>query len=88
MDFFLTIDQQVNFIWNRKFSIPSIILILMHLTTACFNMTNIALQYVTTCLVSLDTCCVTLTNSRDRKTRGESYNKPMNIQSLKSHAGN
>ncbi|KZT71183.1 hypothetical protein DAEQUDRAFT_651741, partial [Daedalea quercina L-15889] len=52
-DFCLTVDQQIKFIWGRKLSIPSVLLLLMHFSTICTNIFKIALQFAPTCSVCI-----------------------------------
>ncbi|KAH9910223.1 uncharacterized protein B0H18DRAFT_896350, partial [Fomitopsis serialis] len=46
-DFCLTFDQQVKFLWNRKLSIPSVLLALMHSSTMIFALSYQACTLLT-----------------------------------------
>ncbi|KAH9832057.1 uncharacterized protein C8Q71DRAFT_279960 [Rhodofomes roseus] len=48
-DLFLTIDQQVAFIWSRKLSIPTLLLLLLHLSNILLLVTFIGEQSPLNC---------------------------------------
>ncbi|KAH9934388.1 uncharacterized protein B0H18DRAFT_1188531 [Fomitopsis serialis] len=48
-DYCLTIDQQAKFLWNRKVSIPSILLAILHLSTLLSGITSIGVEFALGC---------------------------------------
>lgn len=54
-DFWLTLDQQLKLMWQKKLTIPVISLLLLHISTICYNVSIISLQF--TASMGCQVCC-------------------------------
>ncbi|KAH9923882.1 uncharacterized protein B0H18DRAFT_1013878 [Fomitopsis serialis] len=53
-DFCLTLDSHIKFLFGRKLSIPSLLLVLLHLSSALCIISDIASQFTSSCKVFLN----------------------------------
>lgn len=57
-DFCITLDRQIEFMWKRKLSVPSLLFFVLQVATFCYYGSWLGVQFTNDCLVRGISICM------------------------------